>query len=184
MAYKEIVTKAVIGKGKKYFKNNYTLETEIPPTTVLGAWVINHKFKGYKSGDKIGVDGSYDVNIWYSYDKDSKTAVVNKKIEYNDLFNLKVKDDSDITSDTDIIVRTLNQPNCTKVNIDDNNNINFDIEKELGVEIVGEKKMKIAVEDDEEPWDLIEDDVSDETLKEIDDNLEENYIKEEKDLEK
>ena len=80
MAYKEIVTKAVIGKGKKFFKNNYTITTEIKPTTVLGAWVINHKFKGYKSGDKIGVDGSYDVNIWYSYEDDSKTAVVNKKI--------------------------------------------------------------------------------------------------------
>ena len=45
-AYKEIVTKAVIGKGKKYFKNNYTVEVDGKPTTVLGCWVINHKFKG------------------------------------------------------------------------------------------------------------------------------------------
>ncbi len=42
MAYKEIVTKAIIGKGKKYFKNNYTITTETTPTTVLGCWVINH----------------------------------------------------------------------------------------------------------------------------------------------
>ncbi len=41
-AYKEIVTKAIIGKGKKYFKNSYTIETESKPTTVLGCWVINH----------------------------------------------------------------------------------------------------------------------------------------------
>lgn len=177
MAYKEIVTKAVIGKGKKYFKNNYTIKPEITPTTVLGCWVINHKFKGYKSGDKIGVDGSYDVNIWYSYEGDSKTTVVNKKIEYNDLFNLKVKEDNNMTDDTDIIVRTLNQPNCTKVNIDDDNNINFDIEKELGVEIVGEKKIKIAVEDDEEPWEEIQDEVDEDILKEIDNNVDENYIK-------
>lgn len=180
MAYKEIVTKAVIGKGKKYFKNNYTIKPETTPTTVLGAWVINHKFKGYKSGDKIGVDGSYDVNIWYSYEGDSKTAVVNKKIEYNDLFNLKVKDNSD---DTDIIVRTLSQPNCVSVNIDKDNNINFDIEKELGVEIVGEKKMKIAVEEDEEPWDVLEDDLDEEDLKQIDSEVNTDYI-EEKDLEK
>lgn len=178
MAYKEIVTKAVIGKGKKYFKNNYTITTETTPTTVLGCWVINHKFKGYKSGDKIGVDGSYDVNIWYSYEGDSKTTVVNKKIEYNDLFNLKVKDNSDLSDDTDIIVRTLSQPNCVKVNIDDNNNINFDIEKEMGVEIVGEKKIKIAIEEDEEPWDLIEDDIDDEVLNEIETEINEDYIKE------
>ena len=178
--FKEIVTKAVIGKGKKYFKNNYTITTETTPTTVLGCWVINHKFKGYKSGDKIGVDGSYDVNIWYSYEGDSKTTVVNKKIEYNDLFNLKVKDNSDLSDDTDIIVRTLSQPNCVKVNIDDNNNINFDIEKEMGVEIVGEKKIKIAIEEDEEPWDLIEDDIDDEVLNEIEEQIDTDYIKEDK----
>lgn len=178
MAYKEIVTKAVIGKGKKFFKNNYTIKPETTPTTVLGAWVINHKFKGYKSGDKIGVNGSYDVNIWYSYEGDSKTAVVNKKIEYNDLFNLKIKDNIE---DTDIIVRTLSQPNCVSVNID-KENINFDIEKELGVEIVGEKKMKIAVEDDEEPWDILEDDIEDD-LKQIDEEVNTDYLKE-KDLEK
>ena len=62
-SYKEIVTKAVIGKGKKFFRDNYSVEVETTPTTVLGCWVINHKFKGFKSGDKIGVDGSDDVNI-------------------------------------------------------------------------------------------------------------------------
>ena len=40
-AFKEIVTKAVIEKGKKYYKNTYTIETENVPTTVLGCWVIN-----------------------------------------------------------------------------------------------------------------------------------------------
>ena len=180
MAFKEIVTKAVIGKGKKYFKNNYVLTTENVPTTVLGCWVINHKFKGYKSGEKVGVDGSYDVNIWYSYDNDSKATVVNKKIDYNDLFNVKVKENADLSSDTDIIVRTLKQPNCVGVNIDADGNINFNIEKELGVEIVGETKMKIAIEDDEEPWDDIEDEIDDSVMEEIDNNVKEDYIEEEK----
>ena len=49
-SYKEIVTKAVVGKGKKYFKNTYTIEATTKPSTVLGCWVINHKFKGYKTG--------------------------------------------------------------------------------------------------------------------------------------
>lgn len=171
-SYKEIVTKAIIGKGKKNFLNNYSITASDIPTTVLGCWVINHKFKGYKSGDKIGVDGSYDVNIWYSYDNDSKTTVISEKIEYNDLFNVKVKENSDLSGDTDIIVRTLKQPTCSKVNIE-NNVINFDIEKELGVEIVGETKMKISVEDEEEPWDEILD--MEEVESEID-KVDENYI--------
>ena len=171
-SYKEIVTKAVIGKGKKAFKNSYTMDVENNPTTVLGCWVINHKFKGYKSGTSIGVDGSYDVNIWYSYDNDSKTLVATKNITYNDLFNLKANDDD---SDTEIIVRALNQPNCSNVSIHDNK-IDFDIEKELGVEIVGDKKLKIAVEDDEEPWQILDDEVTDDDLKDIDQNVDENYL--------
>lgn len=41
-SYKEIVTKAVVGKGKKYYRNTYTVNTETKPNTVLGCWVINH----------------------------------------------------------------------------------------------------------------------------------------------
>lgn len=174
--YKEIVTKTIIGKGKKYFKNSYSLTPTDKPTTVLGCWVINHKFKGYKSGEKIGVDGSYDINIWYSYENDSKTTVVSKKIEYNDLFNVKIRENADIAGDTDIIVRTLKQPNCVKVNIADNGDINFDVEKELGVEIVGEAKIKISVEEEEDPWDEIDDDVDEKVLEEIDEKVDENYI--------
>ena len=176
MAFKEIVTKAVIGKGKKYFKNNYNITVSDNPTTVLGCWVINHKFKGYKSGEKIGVDGSYDVNIWYSYDNDSKTTVVNKTISYNDLFNVKTRMDADLTGDTDIIVRTLKQPTCSKVNIEGKGVITFDIEKELGVEVVGETKVKIAIEEDEEPWDEIDDEMDEKIEEEIDNKVNEDYI--------
>ena len=171
-SYKEIVTKAVIGKGKKSFKNSYSIDIDNVPTTVLGCWVINHKFKGYKSGDMIGVDGSFDVNIWYSYDNDSKTLVATKNITYNDLFNLSVNSDD---TDNEIIVRALNQPTCSNVSIKDNK-IDFDIEKELGVEIVGDKKLKISVEDDEEPWQILDDEVDDNTLNDIDQNVDENYL--------
>ena len=179
-SYKEIVTKAIIGKGKKIFKNGYSIKEQNKPNTVLGCWVINHKFKGYKSGDKVGVDGSYDVNIWYSYDNDSKTAVVNKKVDYNDLFNVKLKENAEVIDDTDIIVRTLKQPSCNKVEVSDDGTISFDIEKELGVEIVGETKMKIAIEDEEEPWDEIMDEVDEKVLEEIDSSVNEDYVEEKK----
>ena len=176
-SYREIVTKAVIGKGKKHFKNNYVVEADNTPTTILGCWVINHQFKGYKTGDKVGVDGSYDMNIWYSYDSDSKTAVLNKRIDYNDIFNMKLKDVVP-SSDNDIIVRTLSQPNCVKVDITDDGKISFVIEKELGVEIVGEKKIKIEVEDDEEPWEELEEEVDDKILKEIDNEVNDDDLEE------
>jgi len=129
---------------------------------------MTHKFEGYKSNGKIGVDGSFDVNIWYSYDDDSKTDVISERLDYNDIFNVKIKENADLSGDTEIIVRSLKQPTCSKVIID-NDNINFDIEKELGVEIVGETKVKISVEEDEEPWDDVVDDDIDKEIDKVDD---------------
>lgn len=40
--YREIVTKAVIGKAKKTSGNKFQIETDEEPNTVLGCWVINH----------------------------------------------------------------------------------------------------------------------------------------------
>lgn len=169
--YKEIVTKAVIGKGKKSFNDVYTVTPEIAPSTVLGCWVINHNFKGYPNSSKIVIDGSFDVNIWYSYDNDTKTNVINKKITYSDASVVNVKDNGEITPDTEVIVRSLKQPTCSKVEIKDGN-ITFNIDKELGIEIIGDTKAKILVEDEEEPWEIINDNVD----AQIDKEVSENYI--------
>ena len=175
--YKEIVTKAIIGKGKKYYKNTYTIDTEYVPSTVLGCWVINHKFKGSEVGGHIVVDGSFDVNIWYSYNNDTKTTVITKTLNYSENVNVKQKESTDSTT-KDIIVRSLKQPNCVSAK-EDNKSINIEIEKELGIEIVGDTKVKIAVEDDEEPWDIIDDDEYNEKIeKEIDNSVSDDYIKE------
>lgn len=174
--FKEIVTKAVIGKVKKHFKNVYTLTPEMEPSTILGCWIINHKFKGHEMGDKIMVDGSFEANIWYSYENDSKTAVVTKKIDYNEIVRVNPKEETDFSNDNEIIVRALKQPNCTRIEIKDNN-IEFEIEKELGIELVGDSKVKILVEEDEEPWEvLVEDEVLDEAEKEITENVKEDYL--------
>ena len=110
------------------------------------------------------------------YDGPFSDSVVNKKIEYNDLFNVKTKASADLSGDTDIIVRTLKQPNCVKVNIEDDGTISFDIEKELGVEIVGETKVKISVEEDEEPWEEVEDEMTEEVEEQIENEVDEKYI--------
>ena len=177
-AYKEIVTKAVVGKGKKYYRNTYTINTEFAPNTVLGCWVINHKFEGHEVHEKIEIDGSFDVNLWYSYDNNTKTSVMTKNISYNEMVTLAQKETTD-SSKKDIIVRCLKGPSCISAK-EDGNSISIDIEKELGIEIVGDTKVKIAIEETEEPWDDIFDDVDDNTEKEIEDNIDPNYIKEEK----
>lgn len=171
--FKEIVTKAVIGKGKKYFKNSYNLLAENNANTILGCWVINHEFKGTVSGDKVVIDGNFDINIWYSYDNDKKTAVASKNISYSEAVNVKTKTGSSLLG-SDIIVRALKQPSCSNVKVKDDV-IEFDIEKELGIEVVNDEKVKIAIEEDEEPWDTLDDD--EETVeKAIDEEVKEDFI--------
>ena len=94
--YKEIVTKAIIGKGKKTFSKDSKLDLELVPNTVLGCWVINHNFKGTFNLDTIVIEGSFDVNIWYSYDEDTKTNVISKNITYKEEVNVTVNIDAKI----------------------------------------------------------------------------------------
>ena len=151
-AFKEIVTKAVIGKGKKYYKNAYTIETEHIPTTVLGCWVINHSFSGVNNNGKVLVNGAYDVNVWYSYENNTKTNVLVNRFTYQDTMNIRIKDDSEFTNTSDIIIRSLKQPTCISAK-EDGKTINLEIEKELGIEIIGDTKVKISLVEDEETWD-------------------------------
>ena len=176
--YKEIVTKAVVGKGKKYYKNTYTVNTDNNPDTVLGCWVINHKFSGSEENGKIVINGSFDVNLWYSYDNNTKTSVITKNIPYKEVVTVSQKETTD-SSKKDIIVRSLKQPSCVSAK-EDGSSINIEIEKELGVEIVGDTKVKVAIEEDEEPWDDLPEEVTEDTEKEIEENIDPDYIKEEK----
>ena len=172
--YKEIVTKAVIGKGKKYFKNKYSVTSDVLPSTILGCWIINNKFKGSVQGDDVLVNGSFDINIWYSYDNDTKTNVINQNIKYNEVIAVKTKLDVDF-NDSEIIVRALKQPTCGNVQIN-GNTIDFEIEKELGIEVVGDTKVKIMVEDDEDKWEVFDDEATDDTMKEIDEEVNEEFL--------
>lgn len=168
--YKEIVTKTIVGKGRKTFQTEYNLTPENTPNTVLGCWVINHNFSGTNKKNEVIVNGSFDVNVWYSYDNDSKTAVTTRNFTYQELLRLRVKNQESLSNDNEIIVRSLKQPTVQDVKIN-GNDVKLTIEKELGVEIVGESKVKIATLEEELPWDDLYDE---ENIQDI----EENYIEE------
>lgn len=169
--FKEIVTKAVVGKGKKTFSNVYTLQPNTSPSTILGCWVINHNFKGTKEKDSVRVEGSFDTNIWYSTDNNTKTEVAKETINYDEL--IPIKEEEDYDGEDEIIVRVLQQPNCTKAEIN-NGKINFTIEKIIAAEIVGDTKIKVEVNSiDEVPEEPITS-----TDEEIDKEVEEDFLKE------
>lgn len=172
--FKEIVTKAVIGKAKKTSSNSFSLTPEEMPNTVLGCWVINNKFSGSKNQNgSVIVNGSFDVNVWYSYDADKKTAVTTRNFTYTDTMNVPLKGDYNLQDANEIIVRCLKQPTVSNVKIE-NNVVYLDIEKEMGVEIVGDTKVKISVEDDEDDYDEI---IDEQELNELNE-INEDYLNE------
>lgn len=172
--YKEIVTKAVIAKGKKTFTSTNSILPNDIPSTILGCWVINHNFKGYKENDKIKIDGSYDINVWYSYDNNTKTNVVKESNSYQEIVHLNKKNDDDIDNE-EIIVRSLKQPTVIKADINDNQ-IVYTIEKELGIELVGNTKVKIAIDEEEEEWELLDEDNDGEIDNIIDKEVVEEFL--------
>ena len=169
--YKEIVTKAVIAKGKKLFTSNHEISVTNKPSTILGVWVINHNFNGVKNNKEIRINGSYDVNIWYSYDNDTKTEVIKESNQYSEIVRMR---DRGTGEEEQIIVRSLKQPNCLKVEIN-GDKISYAIEKELGVELVGDVKVKILADEEEDPWDeIVEETVN--VSENIDNNISEEYL--------
>ena len=170
MNYKEIVTKAVIAKGKKNSTNNYTLQTEETPNTILGCWVINHTFNGTNLGNKVLVNGNFDVNVWYSYDNDSKTAVSTQKFSYTDTMKMNVDEAS---GSNEVIVKSIQQPTVSDVSIKDGI-VNLTITKELGIEIVGDTKIKVPVEELDDDYIELTDD--EDTIQSVD-KVDTNYLK-------
>lgn len=174
MAYREIISKAIISKGKKVFKESDIVNVSNHPTTVLGCWVINHKYNGVKQNDKIIIDGSFDVNIWYSYDNDTKTDVVKETHNYTE--TVKMKDSDTNYDNTSIVIRSLNDPKCVSVNINEDS-INYQVDLELGIELVGDVKVRIATDDNlEEYKEIIEESNID---KEIDNSVNPDYLEKE-----
>ena len=164
--FREIVTKAVIGKAKKTSGNKFSVQTEERPDTVLGCWVINNTFNGSNNQGSVLVNGSFDVNVWYSYDNDTKTAVCTKRFNYSDRMNVPLKNDTILDNNSEIIVRSLKQPTVTNVEII-NGLIDLTIEKELGVEIVGNTKVKVSVEDYDDDYEELIDEELDSAIEEI-----------------
>lgn len=168
--FKEIVTKAVVGKSKKNSIDSFTVETNEVPNTVLGCWVINHTFSGANQNGTVMLSGEYDINVWYSYDNDTKTTVSTRRYSYTDKMNVHLRDNTGLTNANEIIVRSLKQPTVSDVKIE-NNVVKVNVEKELAVEVIGDTKLKVSIEELDDDYDVIEEqDITDEVVEELDDN--------------
>lgn len=141
---REIVTKAIVGKGKKIIRLHNSVTPDNEPFSILGCWVINHEFEASLQDRTVQLDGTLEINIWYAYDNNTKTDVARQVFRYSEKVKTRqiVKDVND--DNRDVIVRILQQPTCTNASINDNV-IEVEIVFEVLAEIIGETKMMITV---------------------------------------
>lgn len=165
--YQEILTKAVVGKGKKNVFDTYSLEPTLKPSKVLGCWVINNVMNPYLKDNNVYVEGEYEVHIWYAYDEDKNTDLYKEKMKYNELIPFKMKKNEELTLKQELKAYCVNYPSCVELKVEDDK-LYLKIKKEIIVDAIGDAVIKVQLSDlVEEPIDLEE---------EIDNSVNVDYI--------
>jgi spore coat protein E len=144
--YRQIITKAVCGKGRKFSQMTHTIRPSEPVHTILGAWVINHSYDCNKVGEAVEVRGSYDINIWYSTRGNTKTDVMKETVHYAEQVPLSYYDRHAREASVLVSAAVTQAPNCVEASIASHTDgIVVRVEKELLVEMVGETKICVPV---------------------------------------
>jgi len=146
--YREIITKAICGKGRNRIKEFNNVFPSHQPSSILGCWIINHHYHAKKkSKDCVEIHGSYDINIWYSFNENTKTEVVTETVQYCDEVVLSEMDKHSFGNPDEIIAKVIQQPNCLQCKIDEQGNgITVEVEREFAVSVIGETKVTVKVE--------------------------------------
>lgn len=155
---REIVTKAVVAKGKKIVNLHETIKISDIPESILGCLVINHTFNAKKTDFDISLNGSFELDIWYSAKDNTKTNIIKKNIDYAQSINTKRILSSQINQNNDCIVKMLQHPTCTNAIIENDECI-VDVMFEVLVDVIGEVTMQVNIID---PVMLEDDDITSE----------------------
>ena len=165
---REIVTKAIVAKGKKSVNMSHTIETSIHPYSILGCWIINHNYQAYKEQDVVYITGSFEINIWYSLDNNTKTDVLREVVNYKKDIKTKQIVDDYLEHSDDVLIKVLKSPTATNAKIYDGK-IDIDLSFEILAEVLGETKMQVSIfksdnDKDEDEFDDLDIEVNEDFL--------------------
>ena len=164
---REIVTRAVVAKGKKVFNLVEKVSTIEKPYSILGCWVINHEFEATKLNNTVKLDGEFEINIWYSTNNNTRTDIIRETITYKKDIETRTIVKDYLENSDDILARIIQHPTVTNAKILEDF-IEVDITFEIVAEIIGETKMKVTVFKEVENWE--------EEIEELDMELNEDFL--------
>lgn len=141
---KEIVTKAVVSKGKIVDSSEMEFVVNDNINKVIGCWVINHNYLSVLEEDKVFASGYYDVHIWYAINNSSDTLVYKTTVNYKHEF---VLDNNKFNRDEcEYKLYCLEYPACSNLELN-NNTISLKVKKTLALDVIGESKLLVQVSD-------------------------------------
>ena len=164
---REIVTRAVVAKGKKVFNLVEKVKTNEKPYSILGCWIINHEFEASRINEVIKLDGEFEINIWFSTNNNTKTDIIREMISYKKEIITKTVVKDYLENTDDILARIVQHPTVTNAKIIDDT-VQVDITFEIIAEIIGETKMKVTVFKEVENWE--------EEIDTLDMDINENFL--------
>lgn len=149
---REIITQAVIAKGKKRTLNKYSFVIE-NYDKILGCWIANHRYNAtFKNGQPL-VLGTFDVHLWYSFNDDSN--ILKQTVSYMNELDLVKKESRNFNENDELMVTCNREPKCISVNKTDECVV-IEIEKEISLSVIGKTTMKVETKNEKESWDEID----------------------------
>lgn len=103
---------------------------------------MNHIYEAELVGDYVEVHGRFDVNVWYSHNNNSETAVAKETVTYVEQIALRDLDTECIRDSREVHVSVIQSPNCLDATLAGNGSeVLVRVEKELGAEIIGQTNL-------------------------------------------
>lgn len=143
--YREIVTKAVVGKGKIINTGEVIVNPSNKASKVLGCWIINHYFISSYENEKVLAKGKYDVHIWYGYDDHKDTIIHKQTVDYIEEFSFNLKKGITINENNEFLIKCVKYPTCSGLSLDEDGNISVKVDKELNLDIIGEATLRVQI---------------------------------------
>ncbi|GAA4701494.1 outer spore coat protein CotE [Brevibacillus fulvus] len=141
---RELIAKAVCGKGHKFTQTTHVIIPSHTPSTILGCWIINTNFQAEKVGDAVEVSGTYDVNLWFSFANNTQTEVKRETVDFSVFVPLSFFDKNS-RGDLEIVAHAIEQPKCVRAELTSGGEVRVKVESEFAVEVIGETKVCVVV---------------------------------------
>lgn len=151
---REIITKAIISKGKKRAMNKYSFDID-NITKVLGCWICNHHFNATIKDGQPTVIGTYDLHIWYSSEDGGDSSLLKTQISYLDDIDVIKKEEREFNSEDEIEAMCNTFPKCVKVTLEEGKVI-VEVEKEMAIRIIGNACIRVETKNEKESWEEID----------------------------